>query len=465
MAGTGNLLLKRGSVMPYNRTQDDAAGDTDLKVLLKGMPAAQIVGLSPYYATAGNSEALASANAKYIGTSTVDYPNRLWLGTDGYATSDTEGTDDGGTVRPYAATGATTFGTTGYTRPLWVGAEIRASEPITEDGIGITFTGKISIAPTGANLTITSGSISGGTLAAGMRIEVMNTNVTPNTVYPILEEGSHLYSGSGLSWTVLPRPPALIQTTTGGDLTFRAYPNPYVVLKANWDRPSDYVLVTQKAISAMPLRVWEEKGDPVHATGQAAGTIGIKEYVDFSAWDGVGTSEPTNRTISNNTVIYFPDATNYITPTALEDAILVANIANTSTDPKRIYLKWSTTAAALQSYTSATSGSDFALLGSNGATKGKQTFLSPIGIENYLELLPYSDGVSNLPATIKSTTVGAASIFDENITDLSIGGAAELIEIGNGSTGGNTATTIYGELTVTGPTNLSSDTVIDGGTF
>jgi len=460
MAGTGNLLLKRGSVMPYNRTQDDATSDGDPKVLLKGMPAAQIVGLSPYYATVGNTEPLASANAKYIGTSTVDYPNRLWVGTDGYATNDAEGTDDGGTVRPYTATGATTFGTFGYTRPLWVGAEIRASEPITEDGAAITFTGTISTATTGANLSITAGSITGGSLATGMRIEVYNS--TTGAILPILAEGTHLYSGGGNSWTVLPRPTVTVQgNPVGTALSFKAYPNPYVVLKANWDRPSDYVLVTQKAIATMPLRVWEEKGDPMFGT-----SAGVKEYVDFSAWDGSASTEPTDRTISNNTVIYFPDATNYISPTAGQtDAILVANIANTGSEPKRIYLKWSTTAAALQSYTSATSGSDFALLGSNGATKGKQTFLSPIGIENYLELLPYSDGVSNLPATIKSTTVGAASIFDENITDLSIGGAAELIEIGNGSTGGNTATTIYGELTVTGPTNLSSDTVIDGGTF
>lgn len=461
-AGTGNLILKRGSVMPYNGSQDDVTNDTGAKVLLKGMPAAQIVGLSPYYSTGGSNELLATAGAKYIGTSTIDYPNRLWIGTDGYATSDGEATDDGGTVRPYTLTGASTFNSTGYTRPLWIGAEIRASEPITEDGTGITFTGTISSSttiPSGNNLTITPGSISGGTLAAGMRIEVINNN----SISPVLAEGSHLFSGSGNSWTVIPRPPIAIQSLSGQSLTFKAYPDPYVVLKANWDKPSDYVLVTQKAISTMPLRVWEEKGDPIDATVGNAGTIGKKEYVDFSAWDGSTTTEPTNRTITSNTVLYFPDATGYQAPASGNNAILVANIANTGTDPKRIYLTWSTTAVALQNYSGATSGSNFALLSSDGATKGKQTFLSPIGIENYLDLTGY--GVNN-PATIKCSVGTAASVFDDDtLTDLSMGAGCENIEIGDGSTDGNTVTTVYGDLIVTGTTTISADTVIDGGTF
>lgn len=106
-----------------------------------------------------------------------------------------------------------------------------------------------------------------------------------------------------------------------------------------------------------------------------------------------------------------------------------------------------------------------AVLGSDGAAKGKQSFGSPIGIENYLELTGYSQNGVNKPATITTAATTAASIFDTEITDLSMGGAAELIEIGDGSTNGNTATTIYGQLTVTGPTVLSTDTVIDGGTF
>lgn len=106
-----------------------------------------------------------------------------------------------------------------------------------------------------------------------------------------------------------------------------------------------------------------------------------------------------------------------------------------------------------------------AVLGSDGAAKGKQSFGSPIGIENYLELTGYSQNGINKPATITTAATTAASIFDTEITDLSMGGAAELIEIGDSSTDGNTATTIYGQLTVTGPTVLSTDTVIDGGTF
>ena len=293
-----------------------------------------------------------------------------------------------------------------------------------------------------------------------MRIEVINTNT--NSISPVLAEGSHLYSGSGNSWTVVPRPPLAVETTAGGALTFRAYPNPYVVLKANWDKPSDYVLVTQKAISTMPLRVWEEKGDPVHANTQNQGTIGIKEYVDFSAWDGNSPTEPTNRTISSNTILYFPDATNYVSPAAgFSDAILVANIANTDSDPKKIYLTWSTTAAALQSYTSATSGANFALLGSDGATKGPQTFLSPINIEQKLTVNSYTIDSISYPATIYSDNT-EASIFDENITTLSIGGSASTITLGDASTSGSTITTIYGSTIINGSLQA---TEIDGGSF
>lgn len=106
-----------------------------------------------------------------------------------------------------------------------------------------------------------------------------------------------------------------------------------------------------------------------------------------------------------------------------------------------------------------------AVLGSDGAAKGKQSFGSAIGIENYLELTGYTQNGVNKPATITTAATTAASIFDTEITDLSMGGAAEFIEIGDGSTDGNTATTVYGQLTVTGPTILSTDTVIDGGTF
>ena len=107
------------------------------------------------------------------------------------------------------------------------------------------------------------------------------------------------------------------------------------------------------------------------------------------------------------------------------------------------------------------SSSSIALLGSDGATKGSQVFQSPIGIDNYLELNSYSVGEVTYPATIKSAN-SFASIFDTNVTDISIGGASELIEIGDQTTDGTTSTVIYGDLTVTGDqVNLTNATQIN----
>ena len=146
--------------------------------------------------------------------------------------------------------------------------------------------------------------------------------------------------------------------------------------------------------------------------------------------------------------------------------LAVHSVTNTNTSDTIVHLAWkSGTLFVTKSEIGLTSDSNVALLGADGATKGKQTFLSPIGVESYVEILPYNIGATQYPATITSALEGAASIFDTNIIDLSMGGAAELIEIGDGSTGGNTATTIYGQLTVTGSTILSADTMIDGGTF
>lgn len=100
-----------------------------------------------------------------------------------------------------------------------------------------------------------------------------------------------------------------------------------------------------------------------------------------------------------------------------------------------------------------------------GDKPGTQTFQLPIAIEQKLSVNGYTYNNINYPATISCDNVTAASIFDTTVTDISMGGAAEFVEIGDSSTGGNTATTIYGELTITGPTNLSTDTVIDGGIF
>jgi hypothetical protein len=362
MAGTGNLLLKRGGLLPNEG------------VLIHGMPAVQLQGLSTTINLAGTSN-----GGEYAYN---NYQNRLWVGVNGYgcsgtgtgSTGSTGGTAEFGT-NPYPATGvASACPNTGGTRPIWMGAEIRAHTPVKEN------------------------------------------------------EGDTYYT----------------------------------ILKADWNNPSDYVLVTQKAIkeyvstvagSSAPV-LYEIDGGTTNTV-----TLGLST---FAANDDTGAA-------FSNGKILLPDPNYDIQGNTAAAGYLLAvdNVTSIYQSGTVVHLKWQpTTGFVTKSGIGLTNDSNVALLGSDGATKGTQTFQSPVGVENYLDLLGYTDiNNPNNPATIKSSNSTAASIFDTGVLDISIGGATELIEIGDGSTNGNTATTIYGELTVTGPTNLSSDTVIDGGTF
>ena len=116
MAGTGNILLKRGITIPT-----DAA-------LPRGMPATQLIASSP--------------TANTGGLAYVNYPNRLWMGMDGSqapnadaCTGNTQfnwsNVESGsgtavavGIGQTISCAGADV--TINNTRPLWMGAEIRA---------------------------------------------------------------------------------------------------------------------------------------------------------------------------------------------------------------------------------------------------------------------------------------------------------------------------------------------------
>lgn len=368
MAGTGNLILKTGTAMPYDPASDDSANDTGAPTIVKGMPAAQLVGLSRFYTGTG----LPYDN----------FPNRIWTGMNGYGegTSPTE-TVENQTSSPFIVpatyTGSPNDITLRYKRPLWTGAEIRAFTPL-KDNAGST-----------------------------------------------------------------------------GD---------FVILKADWNDPSDYVLVTQRAIAAMPLRFYEKTAFADDTT--PANEVGAREYIEFSGWDGV-LSPRVPYKLTTSTRYFFPGNSGVADSPSAGWVMYCVATDNPSGNgsAQDVYLGFKDVIVAFADFVGTNTGSNVAILGSDGAIKGKQTFLSPIGIENYLELLPYSDNGNNLPATIKSTTVGAASIFDENITDITMGGEAELIELGDQSTNNNTLVTVHGDLTVTGEINISETTVIDGGTY
>jgi hypothetical protein len=114
MAGTGNLLLKRGTTVP-----------TDGQ-LNKSMPAVQLFGPSPV------------SNA--TGKAYINYPNRLWMGMDGTTPGVNQEGCTGTTYFNFSNAEAGSIGviptsvqscqdtpvTINNTRPLWMGAEIRA---------------------------------------------------------------------------------------------------------------------------------------------------------------------------------------------------------------------------------------------------------------------------------------------------------------------------------------------------
>jgi hypothetical protein len=166
MAGTGNLILKRGTSLPFN-------SEDTTPVLLKGMPAVQINGLSQTINSAGNS--VDGVDSYYARS---NYQNRLWLGMNGYGDTAASGDgndevfDDFGGPIPWSGSGNLPAGSE-LTRPIWIGAEIRAFTPLKKDA-----------------------------------------------------SDAH-----------------------------------YSVLKADWSKPSDYVLVTQKAIAYAPQIIWAE-GNP-----------------------------------------------------------------------------------------------------------------------------------------------------------------------------------------------------------
>jgi hypothetical protein len=114
--GTGNLILKRGTTTPLTAQHSATIS------LINGMPAVQIMGVS----RPSNSGASASGPFAYD-----NYPNRLWVGVEGYGSTSSEaGTGPGGTISSMAYS----LPTGANNRSLWMGAEIRADAAVYATG-------------------------------------------------------------------------------------------------------------------------------------------------------------------------------------------------------------------------------------------------------------------------------------------------------------------------------------------
>ena len=342
MSGSGNLLLKQ----KVGSAAANDGGIPNTGVLLEGMPAVQLVGLPPAIETANGS-------GLYPGHSLANVSNRLWIGMGrtawseigqggvGWAPNETGpsiGITYGGNITQQSAT-----------RPIWMGAEIRAQTPLVKGGAN----------PTSSNA-----------------------------------------------------------------LT-------YTILKASWDETTNNYL---------------NSFDPTEAgrgTVYASDTVLVTQRATYNYVEGRITE----------TFGGFAATLNYI--------LKVVALENDQLNDTIVTLGWSSLTANFNEYLSATSGANVALLGSDGATKGPQTFSSPIIIEQKLTVNGYTIDYISYPATIYSDNT-EASIFDENITTLSIGGSASTITLGDASTSGSTITTIYGSTIINGSLQA---TEIDGGSF
>lgn len=302
MAGTGNLILKRGTTIPFGG-EDDGTNP----VLLKGMPAVQLVGWSK--TTDGN------ATSGTAGPYAFDnYENRLWIGQQGFG-SGTSNPSGAGIpedfsvvgVQPYTSTAAQTVE---FTRPMWMGAEIRAFTPIKKD----------------------------------------NTN--------------------------------------------DSY---YTILKADWDRPSDYVLVTQQAIAFAPQRIWAT-GTPQDTNGTPPPPA-LRRYIEWATVDhGNGSNDPwkTGTThLSKKLVI--PVAT----PAVGQTLVVAQNGVTTDTvnGVDVVTLEWAQSGG----------GSTLTLIGDSATTAS---------VANTTETITFAGGDGITTVVTENTTTANTVTISQNINEL-----------------------------------------------
>lgn len=240
------------------------------------------------------------------------------------------------------------------------------------------------------------------------------------------------------------------------------------ILKADWTNPSDYVLVTQKAIKDYITSSVGGQPKVFSYTNNTFATLVTDRSIEFRAV-GYNTAQPGTGTPTFTTdggllyitpKIYFPDPDDVHFGASLTNNTLRVQGISADGNGTSVYLKWAPATAGFAEFVENPSN-DVALLGSPGATKGQQSFQSPILIEQKLTLNAFSVNSVEQPATIHSGSADA-SIFDLNVETITLGGSAISIDIGNDSTANDTTTTIYGDFVVTGNSYLG---VIDGGSF
>jgi hypothetical protein len=131
-AGTGNLILKRGTVIP--KDNQTVGGNSQTNTLIKSMPAMQINGLSKVVNAIGTADP-ADGPLLYA---FQNFPNRLWVGINEFGSGTPEsGTGAANNVEIFPMGGSPDFSANqgsnsapAAARPIWTGAEIRADAAV-----------------------------------------------------------------------------------------------------------------------------------------------------------------------------------------------------------------------------------------------------------------------------------------------------------------------------------------------
>ena len=213
--GTGNLILKRGIAIP----------DGSPASLLKAMPAVQLIGLSP---VSNDGSVFNTGDTKAF----ANYPNRLWVGMDALGGSSwAEGSSgtggNSGGILPLGDPGTGgPISSQLATRPVWMGAEIRANVAVFHPDDTGTSAVPTVLEADWANpsdyVLVTQKAIyqwASGTFGSSGSVTATSSN-TASTVYPLFVTtvGSSTTLLADDSTTALSYVPSTGTLTVAGDL-------------------------------------------------------------------------------------------------------------------------------------------------------------------------------------------------------------------------------------------------------
>lgn len=411
--GTGNLILKRGTTTPLTAQHSATIS------LINGMPAVQIMGVSRPSNSAGN----ASGPFAYD-----NYPNRLWVGVEGYGSTSSEaGTGPGGTISSIAYS----LPSGANNRSLWMGAEIRADAAVYATGDSNSSTPPDSPVVMQADWTNASDYV----LVTQKAIKSWATSTFGSS-------GSVTATSSNTASTVYP----LFVDTVGSSTT---------LLADNSTTALSYVPSTGTLTIAGDLAV---NGGDITTTSNGTATLFNSNATTLSMGGAatqinLGGTAPTvtiSSGKSGSPTLAFNCATDG-TVTISSDATTGRGDIFTNITTGTINLGSGITTGTTNVATGGASTTNIGGAGGNvniGTTSGNST------------LTIRGNSTTGIATLATNSGVTTANVFNTNATTLNMGGAATTVSIGSssGNTTINNNAIVTGDLAVNGSTSADITT-------